>query len=69
MRKTPEFGDFLAKKKSFQEVINNKIATIGENISLRRIKSIKGPNIYAYVHNSVSKDCGKIGVLVSLEGA
>ena len=64
-------GELLNKDvfgKSFQEVINNKIATIGENISLRRIKSIKGHNIYAYVHNSVSKDCGKIGVLVSLEG-
>ncbi len=55
--------------KNFQEIINNKIATIGENINLRRAVSIKGPNIYAYVHNSVSKDCGKIGVLVSLEGS
>ena len=54
--------------KNIQEIINNKIATIGENISLRRIISIKGSNIYSYLHNSVSKDCGKIGVLVSLEG-
>ena len=54
--------------KNIQEIINNKIATIGENISLRRAISIKGSNIYSYLHNSVSKDCGKIGVLVSLEG-
>jgi elongation factor Ts len=54
--------------KNIQEIINNKIATIGENISLRRVNSIKGSNIYSYLHNSVSKDCGKIGVLVSLEG-
>ena len=54
--------------KTFQEIINNKIATIGENISLRRVMSIVGTNIYSYVHNSVSKNCGKIGVLVSLEG-
>ena len=54
--------------KNIQEIINNKIATIGENISLRRIISIKGSNIYSYLHNSVSKNCGKIGVLVSLEG-
>ena len=54
--------------KNIQEIINNKIATIGENISLRRVISIKGSNIYFYLHNSVSKDCGKIGVLVSLEG-
>ena len=54
--------------KNIQEIINNKIATIGENISLRRIISVKGSNIYSYLHNSVSKNCGKIGVLVSLEG-
>ena len=54
--------------KNIQDVINNKIATIGENISLRRVFSIKGSNIYSYLHNSVSKNCGKIGVLVSLEG-
>ena len=54
--------------KTFQEIINSKIATIGENISLRRVTSIKGSNIYSYVHNAVSKDCGKIGVLVSLKG-
>ncbi len=54
--------------KTIQDHINNKIATIGENISLRRVTSLTGDNVYSYVHNSVSNDCGKIGVLVSLEG-
>ena len=54
--------------KTLQEIINNKIATIGENISLRRATCLKGDNVYSYVHNSVSNDCGKIGVLVSLAG-
>ena len=54
--------------KTIQDHINNKIATIGENISLRRVSSLTGDNVYSYVHNSVSNDCGKIGVLVSLEG-
>ena len=54
--------------KPLQEVINSKIATIGENISLRRATCLKGTNVYSYVHNSVSSNCGKIGVLVSLEG-
>lgn len=54
--------------KPLQELINSKIATIGENISLRRATCLKGANVYSYVHNSVSSDCGKIGVLVSLEG-
>ena len=54
--------------KTIKDHINNKIATIGENISLRRLTSLTGDNVYSYVHNSVSNDCGKIGVLVSLEG-
>ncbi len=54
--------------KTVQEIINNKIATIGENITLRRVMCLKGANVYSYIHNSVSKNCGKIGVLVSLEG-
>ena len=66
-----EKDDVLNKSisgKTIQDHINNKIATIGENISLRRVTSLTGDNVYSYVHNSVSNDCGKIGVLVSLEG-
>ena len=66
-----EKADVLDKSvsgKTIQDHINNKIATIGENISLRRVTSLTGDNVYSYVHNSVSNDCGKIGVLVSLEG-
>ena len=54
--------------KPLHELISSKIAKIGENISLRRATCLKGNNVYSYVHNSVSSDCGKIGVLVSLEG-
>ena len=66
-----EKDDLLNKNvsgKTIQDHINNKIATIGENISLRRVTNLTGDNVYSYVHNSVSNDCGKIGVLVSLEG-
>ena len=66
-----EKADVLNKSvsgKTIQDHINNKIATIGENISLRRVTSLSGDNVYSYVHNSVSNDCGKIGVLVSLQG-
>jgi elongation factor Ts len=58
----------IVSGKTIQEHITNKIATIGENISLRRVMCLTGANVYSYVHNSVSNDCGKIGVLVSLEG-
>ena len=30
--------------------------------------TINGSNIYAYVHNAVTENTGKIGVLVSLDG-
>lgn len=49
--------------------IKESIATIGENISLRRAESLTvGQGIVAsYVHNSVSDGLGKIGVLVAIE--
>ncbi len=51
-----------------RDIITEKISTIGENISLRRIERLRGKNVYSYMHNSVDKDLGKIGVLVSLDG-
>lgn len=54
-----------------QDVINDMIAKIGENMSIRRAVAIGvSPGIVAsYVHNSVASDLGKIGVLVALESA
>jgi len=54
---------------TLRDVITEKISTIGENINLRRLSKLEGGNIYSYVHNSIENDLGKIGVLVSLEGA
>ncbi len=53
------------------ESINDTIAKIGENMTLRRAAALsvgKGA-IGVYVHNSVSEGLGKIGVLVGLESA
>jgi elongation factor Ts len=49
--------------------INDTIAKIGENITLRRAAELSvGKGVVAYyVHNSVSDSLGKIGVLVALE--
>ena len=49
--------------------INDTIAKIGENMTLRRAAELTvGKGVVAYyVHNSVSDGLGKIGVLVSLE--
>ena len=51
------------------DAINAAIATIGENMSLRRAGqvSITAGAVGTYVHNAVSEGLGKIGVIVALE--
>ncbi len=53
------------------EAIASSIATIGENMSLRRAAemSVTQGAIGSYMHNSVSDGLGKIGVLVALESS
>ncbi|RMF37200.1 MAG: elongation factor Ts [Alphaproteobacteria bacterium] len=51
------------------EVITESVATIGENISLRRMGRLEGESVAAYVHNSVAPGLGKIGVIVAMQGA
>jgi elongation factor Ts len=45
------------------------IATIGENMTLRRMARLHVPHgaVGAYVHNATAPNLGKIGVLVALE--
>jgi len=51
------------------DAINNAIATIGENMTLRRaaVIDVTAGAIGAYIHNAVSDGLGKIGVIVALE--
>jgi elongation factor Ts len=51
------------------DAIANAIATIGENMNLRRAASVHVQQgvIGHYVHNSIADGLGKIGVLVALE--
>jgi elongation factor Ts len=51
------------------DAINSAIATIGENMTLRRAAQVSVPAgaIGTYVHNAASEGLGKIGVLVALE--
>ncbi|QXX73637.1 translation elongation factor Ts [Methylovirgula sp. HY1] len=53
------------------DAIANAIATIGENMNLRRAADVHVEQgvIGHYVHNAVSEGLGKIGVLVALESA
>ena len=51
------------------DAISNAIATIGENMTLRRVSalSVSQGVIGQYVHNSIGDGLGKIGVIVALE--
>ncbi|MDR2526946.1 MAG: translation elongation factor Ts [Rickettsiales bacterium] len=51
------------------DALTHNIAIIGENIQIRRGKTIKqdGGLIVSYIHNAVIDGLGKIGVLVSLK--
>ncbi|MDG1436952.1 MAG: translation elongation factor Ts [Rickettsiaceae bacterium] len=55
--------------KSVEDEVISNIATIGENLNLRRMQSISVSDgvIASYIHNSVTEDMGKISVLVALE--
>ena len=52
-----------------QEAISNAIATIGENMTLRRVATLEVSEgvIGQYVHGSTGDGLGKIGVIVALE--
>ena len=52
--------------KPVSELITDAIATIGENMSLRRMSSVSGDLVVSYVHNTVTNGMGKIGVLVGM---
>ena len=51
------------------DAISHAVATIGENMTLRRAKRLKVANgiIGTYIHNLVADGLGKIAVLVALE--
>jgi elongation factor Ts len=54
--------------KTVEEVLTEKIATIGENMSVRRMAVIEGDTVVSYVHNAAADGMGKIGVLVAMKG-
>lgn len=54
--------------KSVDTVITEAISVIGENISVRRMATLSGDTVAAYVHNAAADGMGKIGVLVAIKG-
>ncbi|MEP2707854.1 MAG: translation elongation factor Ts [Roseibium sp.] len=57
--------------KSVADSITDAIATIGENMNLRRsaVLAVKEGVVATYVHGAVKDGLGKIGVLVALESS
>lgn len=55
--------------KTAEGTLTDLIATIGENMNLRRLQLLSVPQgvVASYVHNMVVPNRGKIGVLVALE--
>ncbi len=49
-------------------IITDAIATIGENLSVRRMAALDGDAVVSYVHAAAAPDMGKIGVLVAYKG-
>lgn len=55
--------------RTVEEELTYQIATIGENLSLRRVSVLSTDNgaIGSYMHNTLTPSLGKIGVLVAIE--
>lgn len=60
---------YPSENRTVSEQLTHLIATIGENMSLRRMASLSVPNgtVGSYVHNAAEPGLGKIGVLVAVE--
>ena len=62
-------ADYPETGRNVADELTNKIATIGENMSLRRMASMSvgSGTVVPYMHNSTAPGLGRIGVLVALE--
>jgi elongation factor Ts len=63
--------DYPDTGRNVADELTDKIATIGENMSLRRMErlSVSKGAVISYVHNAVAEGLGRIGVLVALESS
>ena len=60
---------FPGSDRSVAEELSHNIATIGENLALRRCTacSVEDGVVASYIHSAVAPGLGKIGVLVAIE--
>ena len=66
---TLKAADFPGTGRNVADELTQKIATIGENMSLRRMEtlSVGSGSVVSYIHNATADGLGRIGVLVALE--
>ena len=64
-------ADFPGTGRVVEDELTQKIATIGENMSLRRMEclTVAQGAVVSYMHNATADGLGRIGVLVALESA
>lgn len=62
-------GDADMSGKSVKDTLTGLVATIGENMTLRRsaVLEVGAGVVTGYMHNALADNLGKIGVLVALE--
>ena len=60
---------YPGSEKTVDEFVTEMVATIGENMNLRRSTRLAVENgvVASYIHSSIADGLGKIGVLVALE--
>ncbi|MFP1644930.1 translation elongation factor Ts [Pontitalea aquivivens] len=54
--------------KAVETALTDAIATIGENMTLRRMAAVEGDTVASYIHTAAADGLGRIGVLVALKG-
>ena len=54
--------------KTVADTLTDKIAKIGENMTLRRLVKVSGDVVAPYVHTAAAPNMGQIGVMVALNG-
>jgi elongation factor Ts len=66
---TLKAASFPGAGRSVADELTHMVATIGENMTIRRARVLSVPSgvVATYMHNSLKPGLGKIGVLVALE--
>lgn len=64
-----EAAAFPGSSRNVKDEVTHAIATIGENMTLRRAKklTVDGGVVVSYVHSALAEGLGKLGVLVALK--